>query len=539
VLLADVARAQEPARPDAVVGEAPSHEIVAAPIDDAPIIIIDDESNSGTASVPPSPGEGGGADFRARTWLRFDLESRFALDTSFDDTGEDVFEWWNVGHLELDHRASATLRAVAEARLRYGVVGEEPPGGERLHLLNAGEPKWTGQAELRQVYVEWTGADLSVRLGERIFVWGKNELLPPADVLNPVDLRYDPITAVRSPKEAKAPVLAADASYASGDSVLQLVLVPFFVPHRGFVFGRDYALAPPGSEAAEQLSGVGAVHPSVEDELQAGLVGTELPDESPENATIALRGTTRAGGWDLAATAVWGWDRTPVVRVDPDALLLLQNGERILANPQILVSDTELRDASIAVQQKVASGQELLSGRYRRMATLAVEAEGVVGEVVLRGDLGFSPEQVFYTSGLGPRIRPASRAVLGVEYTHGERWFVQVSALANVVFRPPPAALLGIDARDSEPGARDLAVRYGAGGTARLSLDEVDLRLSASGLYLLDPADWAVVPELAWIFTEPHELRLGALLLGGDRGGALRDHRDADFVYVAYRGTFG
>jgi hypothetical protein len=474
-----------------------------------------------------------------RTWATLGLGGRLAIDGSFDDRREDVAEWWNVGRLKLDHRSGEALRLFAEARVRGGVVGRHTRPDDTFWVANAKNKRWTGEVELREGYASLIAGPFEITAGQRLYVWGKNELLAPADVVNPVDLRYDPLAIFASPRDGKVPVFTVDAAYASGDSALRLVVLPFFTPNQARLWGRDFAFAPPGSEREEQIRAVASIHPSVEDALQDAMLASELPEESPLGASAALRATTKLAGWDTAATVYYGWDRTPRVRIDQDLQILLANGQRILGNPQVLATDPGLRDASVSVQQKAAVGQELVTWRFNRMWRLALETEGVVGDLVVRADLGWSPRQIFYDSTLRARGRPTSSGALGAEWTSGSEWLVSAAAIGMAVFEAPSdATLLGLESDDADATARDMAVLYGAGGTVRRSFEEQHLTLEASGLYSIRPGMYVARAQVSWSELEPHVLSVGGVLIGGDAGTLGSDYEDSDFAYVAYEATW-
>ena len=163
-----------------------------------------------------------------------------------------------------------------------------------------------------------------------------------------------------------------------------------------------------------QLKQALTLHPSVEDQLQDGFMGTEIPDESPLNSTLALRMKTKQWGWDFALTAVYGWDQTPDVYLDDDLRVMLLSGQLNVNNPQGAATDPAVNQAALAVQQKAAIGQELLQAVYHRKLTVAGEVQGVVGPFVARLDVGFSPESIQYTSGFEALIKPVLTAASGL-----------------------------------------------------------------------------------------------------------------------------
>ena len=212
------------------------------------VIIMDDTSSEETIVVTQDdPGKSLVTEPRRsleRTWLRGELSTRMMVDTAFDNTGEDVLEWWNLARMSIDHRTSGGLKLFAESWVRWGVSAEHADPGDAFYVFNAGDPKWTGDIQLREAYVTWSPGDFDLKLGQRIFVWGKNEFMAGANILNPPDLRFDVTSNLDSTKDGRVPVFALDATYWLGETGFQLVVVPFFTRTRGYLMGRDFALAP-------------------------------------------------------------------------------------------------------------------------------------------------------------------------------------------------------------------------------------------------------------------------------------------------------
>jgi hypothetical protein len=153
--------------PESASEESTSDEIII--IDDEPeedeVVIIDDDDGATPAGdddvlviddgEEPEPTLSWGTS--GRTFVKVELSSRLLVDTRFDDTrrgplertGEDVVEWWNVGKLWIDHKQGRELSLVADAWVRWGVVGEHP-GDHAFVIVNPRDTKWTGEVELRE-----------------------------------------------------------------------------------------------------------------------------------------------------------------------------------------------------------------------------------------------------------------------------------------------------------------------------------------------------------------------------------------------------
>lgn len=472
-----------------------------------------------------------------------ELSLRLLGDTTFRHDDADVVEVWGQARLRLDHRATDRLRLVAEARARWGFTGKDTAPGTTFWLYNARAPTFVGLAELREAFVDWNDGPLAVRFGEQIFVWGKNELLPAADVLSPVDLRYDPTRALSDQRSVKQPVLALDARVGHDGAGVELVLVPFFAPARARLVGGDFALLRSGSPEARALQAMPTLGGlEVADELGQAFAGTGGPTASPANVAAALRAGARAGALDVAVTVYRGWETTPFVRLDPQLRGLLDTVVAAGGDARALLADPAL--AMLAAQQaaalsaRVASGAELVTVDHRRLWVAAVEAEAPLGDVLVRADLGFAPARTLYSSRLEPFERPELQGALGLEWTRGEAWYVAVTAFGVGIWHPPSdARVLGVERTDVAAVPRDLALRWGFGGTARWREPS---RWSAelTGVYSVAPGDWMGQATVGWLAAEPHDLRVGVLLAGGPAGTLGGAYGRNDYLFVEYRAAW-
>lgn len=496
---------------------------VAAPgSNDDALVIVDDDNpvDDAPASPPCAP----------VLPLRFDLRNRLLVNTHIPAPDVDSLSVWSLARFRLDHPIDATVSARVEAWVRWGVRLRGQPM----------DPRWAGEVELREGYVTWKRAALTLRLGQRVFAWGKNELMAPADVLNPVDLRHDPTLALDSPKDAKVPIFAAEGTYRS-DAGLEtaLVLMPFFTPQRGFMVGHDFALLPRGSPYDGIISrAFSGLNPAAQDRVQQGFVGTHLPADSPLGMAAALRISDKVRDWDVAATFYYGWDRTPHVVVDRDLITLLGAAARIAADPTVAVLDPDVSAARVGVAQKQALGQSLGRVSYQRLAVVALEAEGIIGPFVTRLDVGVTPAQTFYTHAYTPVSLPTTRAVAGAEYLRGDRWFASINAYSTVAFAPPhDTLLLGLESGGAST-QRQVALLYGVLANARWMWPDGGGSVSAGGAYNIAPGDYAGWTQLAYTPWESHAFAVGAFLVRGPQGSVGFMLERSTLAYLQYHGSW-
>ena len=522
--------------------ETRSPEAPSAP-DTETVIIVDEDEADGSASDVLIVTDGsdlnpGREVFEPIGRFRGEYRTRGLWDMVHDGDAEDVFEWWQTLNLFLKYQFAEAWDVVSEIDTRYGVIGEAPQESA-FWGFNVSYSKWLADVDLRQGYLRWRDQNWEVAFGSRVFVWGKNELFAAADFLNPVNAQGDVIGLLSDPRLAKKPIWAIDASYQFGDSVFQLVVVPVFERSDIPIVGRDLALAPPGSDLEAQVRTAASLHPSIEDQIGDGFDGTEVPEESLWNSSIAFRSSTNLGGWDFAATIGWIWDRNPTIYLDDDLRGLLASGVNLLGANAGGNLSPEATAQLAAVQQKAAIGQELFRATYRRQWVAALEGEGVLGPLVVRWDLGWKDGELAYTEDLESYRLMLLSGTFGLEYSYGESFFGQLSVFSQFGFDAPGQALLGWDDGELDPGGEGrTATLVGGGLVMRGSPEDVDWDWSTRTVMAIFPLSVANVAEVGYLGFENQRLALGGLLIHGERGALGDQFSRLNLVYGMYSLAF-
>jgi len=522
--------------------ETSSSEAPAAPGTETLVIVDDDQADGSSSDVlivtDGADLSAGHEVFEPIGRFRGEYRTRGLWDMVHDGDAEDVFEWWQTLNLFLKYQFAEAWDVVSEIDTRYGVIGEAPQESA-FWGLNVSYSKWLADVDLRQGYLRWRDQNWEVAFGSRVFVWGKNELFAAADFLNPVNAQGDVIGLLSDPRLAKKPIWAIDASYQFGDSVFQLVVVPVFERSDIPIVGRDLALAPPGSDLEAQVRTAASLHPSIEDQIGDGFDGTEVPEESLWNSSIAFRSSTNLGGWDFAATIGWIWDRNPTIYLDDDLRGLLASGVNLLGANAGGNLSPEATAQLAAVQQKAAIGQELFRATYRRQWVAALEGEGVLGPLVVRWDVGWKDGELAYTEDLESYRLMLLSGTFGLEYSYGESFFGQLSVFSQFGFDAPGQALLGWDDGELDPGDEGrTATLVGGGLVMRGSPEDVDWDWSTRTVMAIFPLSVANVAEVGYLGFENQRLALGGLLIHGERGALGDQFSRLNLVYGMYSIAF-
>lgn len=458
--------------------------------------------------------EGAGSDAAA---ARSDagFSARYAtgvwVDTGWEGGGEDIVEWRGEAGLDLEQTLSTHWNAVAGGEFRYWMGGRRNDDGPNL-LVNASAPRAAAEVRLEETYVLFRSNRWAFRGGHLRTPWGSTSLVRPGDVVNPVDA-----SAFEDPSDAGGRLLpqpSAELSYVRPNWDLTAVFVPFFVPNRVTLFGRDSAVAAGPNRAIGRGLPVADLFQqfldrSVYEEAQPLLASPSRPDERPENASLGFRWTGTRWNTDFGLGYFFGWDRTPSIEVDEDlralAELAVEDGQ-VLRDFDIqgfIGREPEALDRFDSLFDSRRVGESLIDIEHERLHSIVADVSRYVGPVGLRADVAFHPERTWVTRGLRTIRRPTLFAAAGASY---ERF---------VSDRPLVATLEGFWL---EPFASDAApTQWFVGEEERGSEDSEILLVGDRYRGAAAAVDWSLpVAEL--------ELRLGSIV-ELDSGGVIFNGR--------------
>jgi hypothetical protein len=420
------------------------------------------------------------------------VEPVIATDLSHDRPGEDIAESWTW------IRAKASQR-LANSRWFIGVVGEHHSRwGENL------EGTW----EARVGESGWAGAvgPLYVSTGVLIERWGKLDLLPVVDVLNPRDLRAGPLTSL----EATRIPLAMATLQAGGDHIrAELVLVPFAGSDRVDMVGGDWSLVRPGmlegfvSEMAQWEGGVGLfladpladlsqglqdAHPSTMRAMGDAMGTAGLPEAIAFNGEAAIRIEADGPGIDGAVMAGALRSHVPAMNMDPLLRTILERGSW----PDL----DEIPALSSAMSDPITT-------QWPRTAMVGTELNTATGPLGWRVEGGWWSNTVVQRRWFSSDMSPAIRAAAGVDWAHQTTVFLSLEGRWRHLVSPPPDAFL----------TRANTIEIAAMVRIATLADRLEIRAAA----VVDPelAEYLTRPEIRWRVSDPVELGIGAVLLGG------------------------
>ena len=391
-----------------------------------------------------------------------------------------------------------------EGRLGWLMTGASAAGTTTL-IPEAESVQGRVDPQLRDFYVAGRAGNWLIRIGNQSIVWGSTDFSKPADIINPLDLRSG-FAGARD--DMRVPVPALDFTRVWDTVTWEFVVLPFFSPHQVSVFGGDIAPIRPSGITLGLVPGAEdlvLIDPSLEDLAQPLLLQTELPEETPRNASVGSRLTLIRGGWDVSAGYLYGWDRTPFAEFSPTAIALF--GAALEAND--LSGDApEVQ----AVLEALADGEPLYSATYERMHTVEIDGVTYVGPIGVRFEATASPRRTLTLETLESVRRPAVTSALGLSYESSDGELV----LGGEVFHNY-MFLRGADA-DGLFGLNDL---LGVGAGAQLGLARYEtldgsfaskLSFQMGGFYLPSGRDAIFNASILCQLKDPLELSVGTTL---------------------------
>lgn len=307
---------------------------------------------------------------------------------------------WTSGSLAVDTRfdsprGAAGAENVAEGRVR-AVLGVDVKVNDHVRLVLEGRAQVRGATQrefdrakgffepmLGDAFIDLYTAKVDVRVGNQRIPLGANAALAPADALNPRDLRE----SAGELEDTLLPVFAVRAQGEIGKLSWLAAYVPFFQPHRLFVFGQDEGVLQP---AFGQSFDNRRIDPSVEDSLQDRVLETQRPPPFVGDLAVRVSGEGRV---KVGASWVWMNEKLSRVTMDPEL-------SRVLAAQA--AGRTVDQAAAVSVLNRFQAGETLYRGFYGRQHLFSLEASALLGPGQLDVDLTYSPRQTFYDADFSP-----------------------------------------------------------------------------------------------------------------------------------------
>jgi hypothetical protein len=514
LLFASASAAAEPPAPAAVEPPAPpaaeqTDEVVETIQDEAPPRALPPAEATSPPAAPPPPESPD--QFAVSGWAREELDlttGEAPVQPPYLAVPHDRFISRTMGFVRFRYARRQAFELNASSSLRYGYFVNDSGGGapDRFEARGSFEPV------IHELYAGFFSRKTDLRIGQQRVAWGRADVQSPNDVLNARDLR-DPFSTESEVTNIPTPLVRLDADL--GRATLEGVWAPVFVPDRFDLYGSNWALVQPNSPLAirglmRSLSSL--VDRSLLDQFNRLVQQSRLPSASLGNMSAGAKLATTLASVDLDAYYYFGFDRTPLLAIDPGFAATLN---------QIDFSRATAADFG-PFFSAIQAGASPMTFEYVRTHHVGLDAGTVIGPVGLRIDAGYDTNHVLYRRDLSGVQTRASQTTLSLEYQTGDVRKVFLVE-GSVLFFPdaPSGALLFVDRTTLNAAA---LVRYPI-----FMRFDAEVRVIATR----EPASIAVRPQLAWKVTDAFSLAAGGLWLAGDAagiGGYFKQNSDVHLI---------
>ncbi len=453
------------------------------------------------SDLPPPPAVVDTVEYPAETRAFVRFMAGLEADLAHEGGGEDIGLARSRFDLGTTTRLSRDLTLKLEGRLRT-------VGRTQTTDLEPGRAEAT--AELGEAWVSWSRHAHRLDAGHLVGRWGVMDVQSPNDVLNPIDFRDGPALPGGATEVPVVPVPMLRWAYSGEAAHLEVSWLPFFVPHRAGVSDGDWAAIRLDPSLAGALSLLDLLaSPSASETLQPLLLAPNPPEAWPTNGSLGARLGFVLPGADLHVQALWGYDRLPVVRVDP-ALSAFLEAARTNDTGALLRLYPE-------VQPRLATGAPLYESEYRRLLHVGADLGVALETVTLKAEVAATPNRTLYDRRFQAVRTPTFSWAAGLDWLPDDVWSGTLEVFGLSPFESPRGGWLLM--------SRHLV--QAAGVLQWAGVDDVRLTLAAQ--VGVTDASWALAPSAEWSPTEGHALSAGVLVLEGpaDTLFGLYDRNDA------------
>ncbi|MFO0600798.1 MAG: hypothetical protein U0228_36145 [Myxococcaceae bacterium] len=406
------------------------------------------------------------------------------------------FYGWTSGYTSLDTRFDSQRGAplaenVWEGRVR-AVLGVDVKINEHLRLVLEGRAQVRGAFQrdfdrakgffepmLGDAYVDLYTSKVDLRVGQQRIALGANAGLAPIDALNPRDLRE----SAGDLETSLLPVFAVRARGEVGKLSWLAAYVPFFQPHRYFVFGQDEGLLQPAFGTALDNT---RIDPSVEDYLQDRVLETQRPP--PFAGDLALR-LASEGRVKLGINWVWMNEKLPRVTMDKELskVLAAQAAGRPVDQA-----------AAVSVLNRFQAGETLYRGFYGRQHLFSADASALLGPGQLDVDLSYTPRQTFFDANFSPINKASVTLVATYSQASDSPVLYAVSYLGMIIPDIAANEQLVLVEPATAAGAAHTGFFHLLSGFVSVALFDKRLELSLRGAFEVVQRSFSLSPKVAW-----------------------------------------
>ena len=388
------------------------------------------------------------------------------------------------------------------AQIVHDALGAQSTNGSSAFVADDG----TFALKLREAYIDWKGEMLALRVGRQIVSWGKADDIKITDVICPKD---EASFVASDYNESRLGIDAVRLSLLTEKIQADVYYIPFFTPSI-LPLAKGNPLKAKVFPA--NVEGIRIYAPEDYRDL-------EHPNKHVSNSEYAFRASAYTSIADVSLYYFYGWDDTPFFKYRPN--MVIYNSADAKDNSSIYDDIFEID----------------ISGKYKRMMMIGLDAAIPVGEFVIRLEEAYFPKRHFQTTAeyqmqrqfSGKNVKSSLQkhqliSLAGLDWTPSGGWTITAQYVADAVI-------------DHDSDLERNEFEHQATLSIEKSILDETLTIMASGALDLWDFSTASELELDYKLTDAITLSLiGDLYLEGPDGkeGLYGEYRD--YSSVTFKG---
>ena len=300
---------------------------------------------------------------------------------------------------------------VVNAQIIHDALGSQSANGYSALVSDDG----SFALKLKEAYIDWKGEMLALRVGRQIVSWGKADDIKITDIICPKD---EANFVASDYNESRLGIDAVRLSLLTEKIQADVYYIPFFTPSI-LPLAKGNPLKAKVFPA--NVDGIRIYAPEDYRDL-------EHPKKHVSNSEYAFRASAYTSIADVSLYYFYGWDDTPFFKYRPN--MVIYNSADAKDNSSIYDDIFEID----------------ISGKYKRMMMIGLDAAIPVGEFVIRLEEAYFPKRHFQTTAeyqmqrqfSGKNVKSSLQkhqliSLAGLDWTPSG-WTITAQYVADIVF---------------------------------------------------------------------------------------------------------
>lgn len=301
---------------------------------------------------------------------------------------------------------------VVNAQLVHDALGSQSANGYSTLVSDDG----TFALKLKEAYIDWKSEMLALRVGRQIVSWGKADDSQITDVICPKD---EASFVASDYNESRLGIDAVRLSLLTEKIQADVYYIPFFTPSI-LPLAKGNPLKAKVFPA--NVDGIRIYAPEDYRDL-------EHPSKHVSNSEYAFRVSAYTSFADMSLYYFYGWDDTPFFKYNP---------HMVIYNSADSKDNSSIYDDIFEID---------ISGKYKRMMMMGLDAAIPAGEFVIRLEEAYFPKRHFQTTTeyqiqrqfSGKNVKTSLQkhqliSLAGLDWTPSGGWTLTAQYISDIVF---------------------------------------------------------------------------------------------------------